>query len=814
MDSAKNFFISYNKADRQMAEWVAWQLEEAGFTTVIQAWDFRPGGNFVADMHRAAQHAQRTVAVLSPDYLDSLYTQPEWHAAFAQDPTGARGSLLPVRVRECRLDGLLLQVVYIDLVGKDEAQARAALLDGLKRERLKPAVAPGFVPAGARSVIEKPRYPGSLPPVWNVPHHRNPNFTGREDLLAQLRTALTSGTPAALTQAIHGLGGVGKTQLAVEYAYRHATDYELVWWVRSEESATLAAEYARLASALGLPEKDAKEQEAAVQAVRRWLEQNAGWLLVFDNAVEDKMLRPYLPRGNTGHVLITSRNQAWRGLAQPLSVKVLPPDDAVAFLLKRTGQEEREAAAALARELGSLPLALEQAGAYIEETATPLAGYLRLFRERRNELWGEEQPPPEYADTVAATWSLAMDRVRAESSLAADLLNLCAFLAPDDIPLALITAGGEHLPGSLKGKLGDSLAMNRATTALRRYSLVEVGGETWSVHRLVQAVVIDRLKEEDRKTWAEAAVRLVNAAFPFKLNDVTTWPECSRLLPHVRAAAGHAESLQVAPETTGRILNETGLYLEGRAEFVEAKRELERALAIDERAFGPDHPTVAIRVNNLGNVLRDLGDLAGARARFERALAIDERAFGPDHPDVAIDVNNLGSVLRDLGDLAGARARFERALAIDERAFGPDHSAVARDVNNLGNVLQDLGDLAGARARYERALAIGERAFGPDHPQVATFANNLGGVLRDLGDLAGARARFERALAIGERAFGPDHPDVAIDVSNLGLVLQDLGDLAGARARFERALRIFQKFLGEDHPNTKLVRDNLQSLPP
>jgi len=403
----KHFFISYNSADRQWAEWIAWQLEEAGYTAVLQAWDFRPGSNFVLEMQRAATEAERTIAVFSPDYLGARFPQPEWAAAFAQDPTGVEGTLLPVRVRECKPRGLLAPIVYIDLVGLEEAAAHDALLAGVRRERAWPTAPPGFPGAIPRSVPQRPRFPGALPPIWNLPHLRNPNFTGRKDLLARLRQALTYGQPAALTQAIHGLGGVGKTQLAVEYAYRHADDYDLVWWVRAEEPAALAADYAALARPLDLPEKDEPDQRLVVQAVRRWLGQHDGWLLVFDNARRPEDLRPYLPPGGAGHVLVTSRDPHWRALASPLTVQVMERAESVAFLLKRTSQTDEAAAAELAEALGDLPLALAQAGAYVSQTGTTFPAYLDLFQTRRTELWEKERPPLDYPATVANTWDLA-----------------------------------------------------------------------------------------------------------------------------------------------------------------------------------------------------------------------------------------------------------------------------------------------------------------------------------------------------------------------------------------------------------------------
>jgi tetratricopeptide (TPR) repeat protein len=813
----KDFFISYTSADRTWAEWIAWQLEEAKFTVIIQAWDFRPGGNFVLDMQQAAADCERTLAVLSPDYLKSLYAQPEWTAAFAQDPTGAKKLLLPVRVRECELKGLLSQIVYVDLVSATEDEAQDRLLKGINRERAKPATEPRFPGSikPERTIADKPHFPGALPPVWNVPRPPNPHFVGRDELLEQTQQTLRKGQAAALV-ALHGLGGVGKTQLAAEYAYARHADYQAVWWLRAETEATLAEDLAALARALALPEHEAREVPVIVTAVLRWLNGNAGWLLVFDNADEPAVVPAYLPQNRQGHVLITSRAPNWRGLATPLAVETLDEGAATQFLLERTGQgggaaAAKESAKELAKELGCLPLALEQAGAYCEATGLPLANYLRLFRQRQRELLQRGQPA-NYPATVATTWEISFQAAQQATPAAAELLNLCAFLAPEELPLAVLRKGAEHLPETLAAAVADEVALEDALAALRRYSLLNRVEESVTLHRLVQWVARDRLAATEQARWTEAAVRVINAAFPAKSSDVRSWDECAKLLPHARMAAEFAEIGSLAPEARGRLVNQMGTYFWGRAQYTDAKEAFERALHIIEAAFGPDHPEVAIDVNNLGSVLQDLGDLARARQYLERALRIDEAAFGPDHPEVAIDVNNLGGVLQDLGDLTGARQHFERALHIDEAALGPDHPNVAFDVNNLGSVLRDLGDLAGAQQHFERALPIFEATLGTNHPNVAVLVNNLGGVLQALGDLAGARQHFERALRITEIAFDPDHPKAAIRLNNLGCVLQNLGDLAGARQHFERALHIFTASLGKDHPLTVLARENLATL--
>jgi len=789
MAEKKDFFISYNKADKAWAEWIAWQLEAAKYTTVIQAWDFKPGGNFVLDMHEAASNTARTIGVLSPDYLTSDFTQPEWAAAFARDPQGNERVFVPVRVRDCDPSGLLTAIHYIDLVGKTEAEAREALLNGLDKARAKPLTAPLFpepipgvtspVPLAKRAkpksapsfpsvTAGRTRRPASnskgLPTIWNVPHQRNPRFTGRKELLAAVKKVLAHKGKALKIAVLYGLGGVGKTQIAVHHACKGEKDYSLVWWLRAEGPATLKLDYAELAKELRLPfEPNSPE---LVPAVKRWLvEANQGWLLVFDNAEKLEDLKEYLPQAN-GAVIITSRNQIWRSLAEPMKVGELPPDEAADFLVKRTGDKDRDAALRLAEELGSLPLALEQAGAYIEACGSCCAKYLELFRTSHKELL-KKNKPLDYPDTVATTWKISFELLRKECPAATEMMELCAFLAPEAIPFDLFTEHPDRLPESLRDAVKDPLKWNDAIAALKRFSLAEVGHDSLSFHRLVQLVVRNDMRPAQRKREVAAAVALIDEAYDFELNDLETWPKATQLLPHGLAVADHSHVDQMYDEPAVHLLNELGLHLKMLAQFSEAKTLFERAQDVAEKVYGPEHPVVPIRLNNLGAVLRDLGDLKGAKVNFERALAIDENVYGPDHPEVATRLNNLGTVLLDLGDLKGTKANFERALAIDENVYSPEHPAFATDLNNLGLVLKDLGDLEGAKANLERALRIDEKVYGPEHPAVATDLNNVGTVLLDLGDLKGAKANCERALAILRACLGDDHPKTKLVLKNL-----------------------------------------------
>jgi tetratricopeptide (TPR) repeat protein len=732
----KDFFISYTSADRSWADWIAWELREAGYSTIHQAWNFRPGSNFISDMKQALDDSERTIAVYSPNYFHSGFSEDEWTAAFADR------SLIPVRVRECEIPKLLKPRLYIDVVNLNEQAARTTLLAGVTREAGPPTERPAFP-----STTGKPNaFPGAPPPIWGIPHARNPNFTGRDAMLEKLHSSLSSGRQAAITQAIAGLGGVGKTQLALEYTYRFASGYKLVWWLRAEEPSTLASDFARLATRLNLPEKDLQNQPEIVAAVLRWLEQNSGWLLIFDNATAPEQCDDYRPRANTGHIVITSRNPAWRGVAEPLRVQQLSRAESIAFLSKRTGRDEPGAGNALSDALGDLPLALEHAGAYIESNGISIGEYLRLYRQYSSEL----------LEPVEATWAISFDKLQAENPAALDLLNLIAFLAPDKIPRDL-----------LQSTAATPIAFNKSVEGLRCYSLIETGEGTISVHRLVQKVTRERLDEQDQRRCAEAALKLVDDAFPSRAFDYTSWPVCSRLLAHAIEAANRSETLQAGLEFAARVLNQVGVYQTGRGQLRTGREMFERALRIDEKLHGSDDPNVAVCVNNIGQILQAQGDLDSALQYTRRAFEIDEKAYGPDHPNVAIRASNIGAILAAQGDLDGALRYTRRALEIDEKTSGPDHPNVAIRASNIGQILKAQGDVDGALRYTRRALGIDEKAYGPDHPEVATDANNIGQILKVEDDLEGALPYLERALRIFRSTYGIDHPSTKTVAKNL-----------------------------------------------
>jgi tetratricopeptide (TPR) repeat protein len=392
---------------------------------------------------------------------------------------------------------------------------------------------------------------------------------------------------------------------------------------------------------------------------------------------------------------------------------------------------------------------------------------------------------------------------------AVELLECCAFLAPDDIPRDLFPLDLDPAPDWLTRLRADPFWFDDAIGALRRFSLVKATPTGIGVHRLLQLVIRDQLPPEQAAERLGLVVRLLRASYPFNSWQHEAWPLAQRLLPHMLSTCQYALRQKVELGAVGWLLVRAANYLRVRARFTEALSLLEQAMSPPVEL---DQTERGVAEASLGLVLHSLGELAGARAAHERSLAVVEKAAGPDHPEVARTRSNLGRVLQDLGDLEGARAQYERALEILEAVVGPEHPDMVIRRNNLGSVLRALGDLEGARVQFERALEIGEAVLGPSHPHMAGLRNNFGRLLWELRDFEGARVQVERALEIHEAALGPNHPNVAVSRNNLGSILQDLGDLEGARAHYERALETLEAVVGPNHPDVAITRSNLGSL--
>ncbi|BAL89664.1 hypothetical protein AMIS_44440 [Actinoplanes missouriensis 431] len=747
----RDFFISYASENRAWAEWIAAQLESAGYSTIYQAADFRPGRDFVHEMHDAVSSAARTIAVLTPAYLRSEFGEAEWRAVFAQDPSGRKGLLIPVRVQPCDPSGLLTTRVYVDLVDVDEQVARKKLLAAAEKDRPRPAGG-GFPPAAAK------RFPGAGPVVSNLPG-RSRVFTGRAELIDAMYAGLRSdahGAAAVVSEAVHGLGGVGKTTLAIEYASRFRSDYELVWWIDTEQPATVPTQLAALGRRLGLPET--ADERDAVAAVFAELQGRSRWLLIYDNAEQPASVTPLIPTAGNGHVLVTSRWPAWRRHAHAVAVGVWPRAESVAFLRARTPHTDERLLGELADLVGDLPLAVEEAAAYLEQTGEDLAAYVELVRERGREIFAAQTAPPGLdQQRVASVWTLSLDRVHAEEPLAEQLLTLLAFLAPE-APRDLLLKRPDLLPEPLSAAAADRLVYNRVLEAAGRYALISLKPAEIGMHRLVQAVVQSRLDAEAEARWVSSAVRLVDQLFPRDSWEPARWPECQRLLAQTLMVTEHAERLQVDGAWAGALLYRASAYLREVGQYLQAEPLARRALAFAISDLGADDLETAWRHDELGRVMRHLGRLDVAHAESEKALSIGLARRGPHHHTIGVFRNNLGLVLGDMGRLDEAYSEHEQALAIGLDEFDPDHPQIGVRRNNLGLVLRRMGRLDEAYSEYEMALNISLSALGPDHPTMCIRRNNLGSVLQGLGRLDEARTQYVEALRIALTTLGPDHP--------------------------------------------------------
>ena len=663
--------------------------------------------------------------------------------------------------------------------------------------------------------------------VWTVPFLRNLYFTGRERILARLHTVLSAQNIVAVSQtrAISGLGGIGKTQTALEYAYRHADEYDMVLWVRADSHEALVAQFAGLAAHFGLPNHTDADQNRLAKAVKRHLEtqEEQVWLLIFDNVDDMALVQEFLPTRGNGAILLTTRLPAVGKHMRKIKLDKLSPEESIQFLLGRVSaaeeqkrealpETERQAAEHLCALLDGLPLALDQAAAYIEEYGCSLAEYVGLYQQQRATfLHMQNQVDRDYPDSVATTWLLSFQRVEQANPDAVSLLNLLAFLHPDAIPEAALLAGAAEVGPAFQAAAENAARLQAAIALLQRYSLIQrqQAARTLTIHRLVQAVIQDRLEPVENRQWAERAVRLVNRAFPD--GEFATWDRCEQLMPQVLVCADHIKQQQIVSVEAGDLFFRAGEYLALRAQYGEALALTQQALAMREQALPPTHTDMAESLNNIGFVYGELGQDREALPFYQRALKIWEQALGPNDPLVALALNNIAEVYRNLGQYEEALPLYQRALKVREQALGPNDPQVADYLNNLALLYQTQGRYDQARQCFQRALTILEQTTEPSDPRVATGLNNLGGVFRAQGAYAEARQCLQRALAISE-ALGPDNAYVAHSLYNQAELAQAQGQDAEALQLFERALPMLEKALGPTHPSVAMRLNNLANL--
>jgi tetratricopeptide (TPR) repeat protein len=541
--------------------------------------------------------------------------------------------------------------------------------------------------------------------LWFGDRRRNSHFVGREhdlEWIEQTIAGIESGVGAAVV--LHALGGTGKTQLALEYAHRHQDRYAGIWWMLADSESSLVAGYSDLAKRLNLPASRTGDPRLAAEAARRYLEGRGSqdrWLLVLDNVNEVDVVDGWIPDRGVVDVLVTSWVGKWDGdrFFHPRKVELLSLDEAIELLMRRTEDRDRDSAKALAEDLGRLPLALEQAAAFVNEQreTRSLALYLDLYRSNPGGALARHRPKTgNYPETVGTTWKISMSAVEEEVPAARDLMNLLSFFAPDAIPLDLIIAASDLLPEDLGAALRDpELGI---ISMLNQYSLISLGpsGDIF-IHRLVQTVTRHELALDAQSHWSERALHLVLDIFPGNAHEYEYWSTAGRTLTHATQVLQHAERSNDADAERAELSARVGSFLHSQGGLAEARALHEEALALRRRVLPAEHPDIGTSLNNLAGVMESQGELAGAREKYEEALTLLRRVLPAEHPAIATSLNNLAGLLFRQGDLAGVVAMLGEALAFLQRVLpaGHPHITIMREnleyVNN--RILKDEVDV-------------------------------------------------------------------------------------------------------------------------
>jgi tetratricopeptide (TPR) repeat protein len=661
--------------------------------------------------------------------------------------------------------------------------------------------------------------PGRVPAIWgNVPQ-RNKNFTGRADILMRLRDRASSRVTAVLPSeplphALQGLGGVGKTAVAIEYAHRFQSEYDLIWWIPSDQPALVRASLAALAARLGLEAATATGMEAAASAVLDALrrgEPYRQWLLIFDNADQPEELQDLIPRG-PGDVVITSRNHRWQSVIDTVPVDVFPRAESKEFLLKRAPKGLTEADAdRLAEELGDLPLALEQAGAVQAETGMPVDEYLRLLDEQVSQIL-EEGKPPEYPVSMTAAWKLSILAVREQLPQAQELLRCCAFFGPDPIPRDVFRRGTRAAETRVSDLMANPILLARAIRELGRFALVKIEGRTILVHRLIQRLLRDELDPREQDSYRHEVHLILAAASPPPPTDRAVWPRYNELVAHV-----------VSPATELAKCHDSGVrafalnvirYFYVSGDLASCQSYAERFIAQWTADSGPDDKYVLDAQRHLGNTLWQLGQYAEAYRLIEETLHRSQRVLGEREPLTLSLRNSLGASLRAHGDFVQALELDHANATLHEEAFGPTDPQTLRALNNLAADYSRNSRYREARELHERVFLLqSEATSGVPELEVLASWIGLAWAVRLSGSYTEARDVSEDARDYGREKLGPEHYETLRAVRGLSVALRRIPTgYEEALETAETLLTAYRRQFGDDHPDTMAAEINLANI--
>ncbi|HLZ56719.1 MAG TPA: tetratricopeptide repeat protein [Ktedonosporobacter sp.] len=610
-----------------------------------------------------------------------------------------------------------------------------------------------------------------LPP-WYVPYHRNLLFTGREGLLQEIHQKLLPESVVRSSQpcAVNGLGGIGKTQTALEYAYRYRHDYSAVLWLQADSHEVLISSCTQLAQEMDLPERNEADQAKVVAGFRRWLKRKTRWLLILDNVEDLCVVKEFLPPGYHGYVLLTTRASMTEPVALAYALEPMSEQEGILFLLRRAGMLSYEArleqaspadsvhAKRLWEEVEGLPLALDQIGAYIHASRCSLAYYQNLYtdQQRRPDLLKlRGKMPPGHPESVVTTLSVAFEKIQRLDPVAVEVLQVCAFLHPKAIPVEIITRGGDALGNGLSSLMKDPLLLDQTIDLLQTYSLVRRDAQenTLSIHRLVQTVLQDSLSEQERRRWAIRTTGALNLLFPEK--EYGQWNICERLVPHIVVCTQLAETWERSEKHIATLLTKMATYLRHHTAYNEVEMLYKQALRIREHIFGVNHPPAIRPLTHLRVLSIEQDQEVEEGKIFQRVLSMWEQALGADHPEVMRTLNALAILHYRKEQYNQAMLFYRQTLHMGRQILGSDHPEVTIPLDGLGRLQENYIKV---ESFYQRALRIWDHLLGPDHPQVAFALHHLTDLSPHPSGSSYEMRLFPQALPIRESVLGSDSP--------------------------------------------------------
>lgn len=662
------------------------------------------------------------------------------------------------------------------------------------------------------------------PIKFGIPYPRNPYFTGRKKILEQLHEQLLQQTSVAITQveAISGLGGIGKTQTAVEYAFLHFHDektYEYVFWVNAETETNISVDFAALADQLALPSGKGKLDEK-ILVMKAWLANHTAWLLIFDNADTPSLLEPWIPNNPEGKILITSRASVFLeiGISSSFALEPMSTTEGTEMLFRRTGYEETEseraAAAELNEELGGLPLALEQASAYMRKQRMSIQEYLIFYRKRGfSGALKKKAKPKHYPESVFRTWQLNFNAVKKESIESTYLLHFSSFLAPDDIPYRIFTHASSCLGETLATVFDNDedeedrlFTLKELLEPLSQYSLIGWNYQRpyYSIHRLVQAVIRDQMNQSTTERWTAQAIEVLIAAYPGE--EFKYWDICSDLLPHWLMVS---EQTTAESESLALLNHYAGWYLNEQGDYNKAENLYQKALSMRKNLLGSEHIATATTTTNLSTLYFDRSLYQEAEKLCIEALSIRRKLLGDENIHVAGSIHNLAECYRLQGRYEEAEPLFEESLDLRKQLLGDEHPDAALSLNNLAGIYIVQKRYSDAEQLLQEALMIRSQCLGEGHPDTLSTLNNLAECYRHQGRYSEAEPLFEKALKSYRQLWGNEHSNVALCLNNIANCIDEQGRHKDAEALFEEAISISIKFLGEESVATANYYNNL-----